>query len=81
MAIQFIQNKYNPGDVVSAKENPTLNLVIRRYIEQVYYCNVQDDPERKELVYFDWELVENKSLEAKNKREREENDCINKLQI
>ncbi len=59
MSKQFVQNKYNAGDIVYAKVNPRLELVIRRYIDQIYYCKVKDDPERKELVYFERELVKN----------------------
>lgn len=57
MSKEFIPNSYEPGDVVYAKINPTLKLVIRRYIDQVYYCKVQDDPKHKELVYYERELV------------------------
>lgn len=70
MSKQFVQNKYKAGDIVYAKANPTLKLVIRRYIDQVYYCKVQDDPERKELVYFERELVEDPLLEEKNRKNR-----------
>jgi heat shock protein HspQ len=68
MSKPFVQNKYNVGDVVSAKASPSLGLVISRYKDQVYYCKVQEDPERKELVYFERELVEDLALEAKNKK-------------
>ena len=70
MSKQIMQNKYNAGDIVCAKVNPSLNLIIRRYVDQVYYCKVQEDPERQELVYFERELVENPSLEAENKKVR-----------
>jgi hypothetical protein len=70
MSKRFVQNKYNAGDVVFAKVNPDLKLVIRRYIDQVYFCKVQNDLERKELVYFERELLENPSLEAANKKAR-----------
>gem|GEM_PF-954986 len=70
MSKQFVQNKYNPGDVVFAKADPTLKLVIRRYIDQVYFCKVQEDPEKKELVYFERELVENPVLVEENKKKR-----------
>ena len=70
MSKQFFQNKYNAQDVVAAKKNPELKLVIRRYIDQVYYCKVQDDPEAKELVYFERELVDDPELIAKNKKMR-----------
>lgn len=72
MSKQFVQNKYNPGDVVFAKVDPTLKLVIRRYIDRIYYCKIQQDPERKELVYFERELVENPALEERNRKKRTE---------
>lgn len=68
MSKRFVQNKYNPGDMVYAKVNPTLKLVIRRYVDQIYFCKVQEDLERKELVYFERELVENPALEEENKK-------------
>ena len=57
MGKQFVQNKYEAGEVVYAKVNPTLKLVIRRYIDRIYYCRVQEDPTRKELVYFEREIA------------------------
>ncbi len=71
MSKQFAQNNYNAGDVVYAKVNPTLKLVIRRYIDRIYYCKVQEDPESKELVYFERELIENPTLMAQNKNNRD----------
>jgi hypothetical protein len=65
-----VQNKYNPGDMVYAKVDPTLKLIIRRYVDQIYFCKIQEDPNRKELVYFERELVENLALEEKNKNKR-----------
>lgn len=72
MSKNFVQNKYNPGDVVYAKVNPSLKLVIRRYIDQIYFCKVQEDPERKELVYFERELVEDPVIEEINRKKRTE---------
>ena len=68
MSKQFVQNKYNHGDVVYAKVNPIRALVIRRYVDQVYYCQIQDDTTSKELVYYERELVENPELIAKNRQ-------------
>ncbi len=68
MSRKFVQNKYNPGDVVYAKINPTLKLTIRRYIDQVYYCKVKENTKKKELVYFERELVEDSALQTKNKK-------------
>jgi hypothetical protein len=50
------ENKYKEGETVFAKVNPELKLIIRRYVDRIYYCKVLDEPERKELVYFEREL-------------------------
>ncbi|MEO9804737.1 MAG: hypothetical protein ABJF04_15890 [Reichenbachiella sp.] len=50
-------NKYKVGDVVYAKEAPSIKLVVRRYIRRIYYCIVPLDPKRKDLVYFERELL------------------------
>lgn len=49
--------KYKEGDVVYAKEAPTLKLVVRRYIHRIYYCRAPDNPTGKDLVYFERELT------------------------
>lgn len=56
-----MKNTHNADDVVYAKADPTLRLVVRRYVDKIYYCKVQDDPERKELVYFERELLDKSS--------------------
>ncbi|NVJ46095.1 MAG: hypothetical protein HWE07_03175 [Cytophagia bacterium] len=70
MSKQFVQNKYNAGDIVYAKVDPSLKLIIRRYVDQVYYCKVFEDTERKELVYFERELVEDPMLADQNEKLR-----------
>ncbi len=52
-----MENRFKEGEVVQAKVNPTLNLLIRRYVDQIYYCKIQSDPTHKELVYFERELI------------------------
>ena len=54
---ETMENKYKEGDVVCAKETPTLKLVVRRYVDRIYYCKVKDDTTAKELVYFERELI------------------------
>jgi hypothetical protein len=61
---QFAQNRYEPGEIVCAKVNPTLKLVIRRHFDQIYYCQVQNEPEIKELVYFERELIDTHQKEG-----------------
>jgi len=54
-----MEGKFKEGEVVRAKVNPTLNLIVRRYVDRIYYCKIQEDPTRKELVYFERELIPN----------------------
>lgn len=50
-----MESKYKAGDFVYAIVNPSVRLVVRRYIPTIYYCRLVDDPDR-ELVYFEREL-------------------------
>ncbi|MCG6191534.1 hypothetical protein [Maribellus maritimus] len=52
-----MENKFNEGEIVYAKVNPGLKLIIRRYVDKIYYCKIQDEPGRKELVYFEREIL------------------------
>lgn len=54
---QIAENRFRAGEVVCAHENPKLKLVIRRYVDRIYYCKIHQYPARKELVYFDRELM------------------------
>ena len=55
---ETMENKFKEGDVVCAKEDPTKKLVVRRYVDRIYYCKAQDDAAAKELVYFERELID-----------------------
>lgn len=52
-----MENKYKEGQEVFAKVNPTLKLIIRRYVDRIYYCKVKENPTQKELVYFEREIM------------------------
>jgi len=52
------EHRFNPGEVVYAKEAPGTALTVRRYVDRIYYCKVRDDDQEKERVYFDRELVD-----------------------
>ncbi|UII21168.1 hypothetical protein [Fulvivirga ligni] len=54
-----IENKFDVGAVVYQKINPSVKLIIRRYVDRIYYCKFQNDPERKELALFERELTDN----------------------
>lgn len=41
--------KYKIGDTVFTKINPSISLIIKRYIDGIYYCEFQNDPDRWEL--------------------------------
>ncbi|MBL7883860.1 MAG: hypothetical protein JNL69_07305 [Bacteroidia bacterium] len=52
-----MESKYKKGEFVYANINPSVKLVVRRYIDRIYYCQIKDAPEKKELVYFERELT------------------------
>ena len=52
-----MENKYEEGAEVYAKANPSMKLIIRRYVDRIYYCKIKKDPLLKELVYFERELM------------------------
>lgn len=50
-------NIYKEGTAITAKVDPGLKLIIKKYYQRIYYCAVASDPERKHLVYFERELI------------------------
>ncbi|MBO0323845.1 hypothetical protein J0X14_16160 [Muricauda sp. CAU 1633] len=50
------KKEYQRGDLVYAKVRPTVLLVVRLYVRKVYYCAIQNDPAKNELVYLASEL-------------------------
>ncbi len=52
-----MENKYKEGETVYAKVNPECKLIVRRYVKRIYYCTIRDNPEEKELVFFERELA------------------------
>lgn len=52
-----MENKFAEGQVVYAIIHPEVKLVVRRYVDRIYYCKIQADPTRNELVYFERELA------------------------
>jgi len=57
-----MDNKFAEGSVVFALASPEIKLVIRRYVDRVYYCRLQSDPEQKEMIYFERELAQGSTL-------------------
>lgn len=52
-----MENKFKEGEEVYAKVNPSLKLIIRRYVDRIYYCKIKENPTQKELVYFEREIM------------------------
>ncbi len=51
------EGKFKPGDTVYAKVNPEVKLIVRLYYRRIYYCKFAEDPEKKEVVFFERELL------------------------
>ncbi|AEV33927.1 hypothetical protein [Owenweeksia hongkongensis] len=51
-----MENRYREGEVVHSKANPEQKLIVRRYVDRIYYCKIQDDLDHKDVVYFEREL-------------------------
>jgi hypothetical protein len=52
-----MKDKYKIGDVVNPVASPTLKLMVRRHADKIYHCMIYAHPNRKELIYFEKELV------------------------
>jgi hypothetical protein len=52
-----MENKHKEGETVYAKEKPNVVLIIRRYVDRIYYCQIKAAPGGKDLVYFERELM------------------------
>lgn len=55
------ENKYNAGEVVYAIAFPEVKLIIRRYLDRIYYCQLATDRSKPDLVYFERELMQSPS--------------------
>jgi hypothetical protein len=51
-------NIYKVGTFITAKEFPARKLHITAYMQRIYYCATVDQPEAKQLVYFERELIQ-----------------------
>lgn len=48
--------RYKVGEKVVAKAIPEVPLQIRRFVDRIYYCRLINDPDSRDLVYFEREL-------------------------
>ena len=47
--------KFKEGEMVFANANPSEKLVIRRFLDRIYYCRTES-PSAKDVVFFEREL-------------------------
>jgi uncharacterized protein YodC (DUF2158 family) len=52
--------KFKEGDEVYERIRPGQKLIVSRYLKGVYYCKVEENPQRKELIYTERELMTRK---------------------
>ncbi|HEY0744761.1 MAG TPA: hypothetical protein VGD40_25015 [Chryseosolibacter sp.] len=50
-------NLFTEGSLVTAKQHPEVPLKVVRYYQRIYYCARVGDETRKQLVYFERELL------------------------
>jgi uncharacterized protein YodC (DUF2158 family) len=51
------ENRYKSGEIVIERIRPSLKLTVSRYVNGIYYCLIQERESKRELVYFERELV------------------------
>lgn len=51
-----MENKFLVGETVFDKVHPEVVLVIRRYVDRIYYCRLKDGNSDKDFVYFEHEI-------------------------
>lgn len=53
-----MENKFQEGATVFARENPSHSLQVRRYAKRIYYCTDPANPLNKDQVYYERELMQ-----------------------
>ncbi len=48
---------FKVGQTIHPISNPALKLVIRRYVDQIYYCQDPEQQSRKEFAFFEKEIA------------------------
>jgi hypothetical protein len=52
-----MSTKYNEGDEVYERIRPYQKLIVSRCLQGIYYCKMIESRNRKELIYFERELM------------------------
>lgn len=53
----IMEIKFKEGDEVYDRVRPSQKLIISRYFKGIYYCKIVENLRRKELIYFERELM------------------------
>jgi hypothetical protein len=61
------ENKYAEGQYVHAIDSPHIKLIIRRYLDRIYYCKIAEFPEHDDLVYFERQIEPDTDKKDTNK--------------
>jgi hypothetical protein len=57
MSYRSNDNIYAEGEILSAKASPSVKLKVMSYNQRIYYCAIVGDPSKKQLAYFERELL------------------------
>ena len=52
-----METKFKPGEIVFERIHPSQKLVVSHYFDRIYYCKAEEHKHRKELVYFERDLM------------------------
>ena len=55
--LNIMENRFKLGEIVYERIFPSKKLIVSRYVDKLYYCRTQENLKRKELVYFERELM------------------------
>lgn len=61
-----MEPKFKEGEIVIEKIRPQQRLLISKRQLGLYYCKVEEDKSRKELVYFERDLLPYQELIPSN---------------
>lgn len=60
-----MENMYKAGQIVYERIRPNQKLIVNRYNQNMYYCRDEENPNRKELVYLERDLMPSGTLLAR----------------
>lgn len=51
-----MENRYKIGEIVFATTHPKIMLIVRRYLDRIYYCTPKGVKNGMDILYFEIEL-------------------------